>query len=60
MDFAKDWIQKIFETPREHIGEKSIEEDKGKAFLWLQENFGATTNRTARGGEENRAPFQAV
>merc|ERR1719183_1455665 len=40
MDFAKDWINKIFETPREHIGEKDITAGKNDAFRWLQENFG--------------------
>jgi hypothetical protein len=66
MDFAKDWIQKIFETPREHIGEKDIEAGKNDAFRWLQENFGpgAATNRSARRSDaiedsENRPPVLA-
>ena len=66
MDFAKDWIQKIFETPREHVGEKDIEAGKNDAFRWLQENFGpgAATNRSARRSDaiedsENRPPVLA-
>merc|ERR1719450_2038441 len=35
MEYAKEWIQKIFETPRgDHTQQKS------DAFKWLQENFG--------------------
>jgi len=35
MEFAKEWINKIFETPRgDHTKQKS------DAFQWLQQNFG--------------------
>ena len=62
MDFAKDWIQKIFETPREHIGEKDITAGKNDAFRWLQENFGPNhSERRSDGVEdsENRPPVLA-
>jgi len=49
MEYAKEWIQKIFETPR---GDHS--QEKTDAFKWLQENFG----RGVEGGDdaENRPP----
>ena len=44
MEYAKEWVQKIFETPRgDHTQHKS------DAFKWLQENFG-------RGNAENAPP----
>jgi len=57
MDFAKDWIQKIFETPRGEngqvrtIGSEDIEAGKTDAFRWLQENFGKKMQ-----DEENQPP----
>ena len=58
MDFAKDWIQKIFETPRGEngqvrtIGTEDIEAGKTDAFRWLQENFGKKMQ-----DEENQPPI---
>ena len=65
MDFAKDWIQRIFETPRERVGDKDIEAGKNDAFRWLQENFGPGANsiHSSRGhgdaDSENRPPVLA-
>jgi len=58
MDFAKDWIQKIFETPRGANGEtrtihtEDIEAGKSDAFRWLKENFGKKVQ-----DEENHPPL---
>jgi len=48
MEYAKEWIQKVFETPRgDHTQHKS------DAFKWLQENFGRYEVDV---DAENRAP----
>jgi len=61
MDFAKDWIQKIFETPRGEANRAELEEGKSDAFRWLQENFGpnAATARGVGNDEENRPPIHS-
>jgi len=43
LTFAKDWVQKVFQTPR-GVGDSNeeIESNMADAVLWLQENFGAT------------------
>ena len=58
MDFAKDWIQKIFETPR---GERTdLEEGKGEAFRWIKENFGTRpTGARLEHDEENHPPVMS-
>ena len=47
MDYAKEWVQKIFETPRGDHSQK-----KSEAFKWLHETFGMVK----AGGDENRPP----
>ena len=43
MEFAKAWIEKVFDTPRMRKGAGSdIAKEKSEAFSWLKENFGAT------------------
>jgi len=63
MDFAKEWIAKVFETPREgaagRVGatnESELAQQKSDAFKWLHANFG---NKKGAGVEdaENRAPM---
>merc|ERR550514_1511513 len=43
MGFAKDWVQKVFLTPRAS-GESTeeVESNMADAVAWLQDNFGAT------------------
>ena len=55
MDFAKDWIQKIFETPRGERNIEEIEAGKSDAFNWLKENFGRKEQ-----DEENCPPVEPI
>jgi len=49
MGFAKEWVQKVFETPRGKAGDdEAMSLRVAEAAQWLQENFGATP----RGGAD--------
>lgn len=63
MDFAKEWVQQFFETPR---GSARGEQAQSDAFAWLAANFGQPEEapdggQAPRGaGQENAPPPVAV
>ena len=42
MGFAKEWVTKVFETPRGNSNDDGVEIEMANAVLWLQENFSLT------------------
>ena len=55
MDFAKEWISKVFETPREGAASRAgggvdeLKQEKYDAAQWLRENFGPQAGAGKRG-----------
>ena len=55
MGFAKEWVQKVFETPRGLTRggvEPEVEQQMTEAVKWLNENFGSATPRATAAGAD--------